>query len=417
MAKNQLDIGKTPHIIIEVAQGDLALRGSMEAALSGRGDFTVDETPEGLVMQVKDSLRLNVPEGSSILLREAKGDVSIKGIQGKVTIDVAHGDLVVRNSPRVNIGQADGDVIVTNADDSVSAGEVHGDIKLRNVGSVNLGSIDGDLSGRYLQGSVEIGKANGDVNLHTVSEDLHIGKSQRDVNLSNLGGLVRVESVDGDIRLRGSLSAGKHHLQAQGDVVIRWPVNAPLVVTAQAPNIANRLPLEDVQEEPGSLSGRLGDGETFVEVQAGGRVVLKPAEPEVAWEGEFGPDFAGDFVDMGLELAGLGERLASELESHMASLSANIEKRFGPDFAQKMAEKAALKAEKAMERVARRAERAQQRAERHAGRYGSWTEPPRPAPKPKATPEEQLKVLEMLEQGLISVEEANTLLKAMEGRE
>src|SRR5690606_34380397 len=260
-------------------------------------------------------------------------------------------------------------------------------------------------------------KAMGDVNLHTVSEDLHISKSHRDVNLSNLGGVVRVDQAEGDIRLRGSLAAGKHRFQAQGDVVIRWPVNAPLAITAKAPNISNRLPLDEAQGEQGSLSGRLGDGETFVEVQAGGRVVLKPAEPEVAWESDFGPDFAGDFVDIGLEMAGLGERLASELESHMASLSANIEKRFGPDFAQKMAEKAALKAEKAMERVARRAERAQQRAERHAGRYGSWTEPPRPAAKPKATPEEQLKVLEMLEQGLISVEEANTLLKAMEGRE
>jgi hypothetical protein len=56
--------------------------------------------------------------------------------------------------------------------------------------------------------------------------------------------------------------------------------------------------------------------------------------------------------------------------------------------------------------------------ERMARRYGS-PPPPRPPrspgpPEPQASSEEQVKILKMLENGVISVDEANTLLDALE---
>ena len=68
-----------------------------------------------------------------------------------------------------------------------------------------------------------------------------------------------------------------------------------------------------------------------------------------------------------------------------------------------------IKAEKAAERARQRAERQQ--------RYGvrvSRTAAPTPEPKQKASSEEQLKILKMVEQGIISPNEAATLLEALE---
>ncbi len=118
-------------------------------------------------------------------------------------------------------------------------------------------------------------------------------------------------------------------------------------------------------------------------------------------------------ADFGQEMARLSERIAGEINNRMSEVSVRLEQRFGPEFAQKMAEKAAQKAEKAVARAAREAERSRRRAERYQG----WAPEPPPQKRtaPRTSAEEQKKVLEMLEQGVISVEEANTLLKAMEG--
>ena len=78
--------------------------------------------------------------------------------------------------------------------------------------------------------------------------------------LSRAAGLVTVAEAAGDVRLRGSLPAGEHALQARGDVVLRWPVGAPLALTAEAKRFDNRLPLEEVSESGRRLNGRIGNG-------------------------------------------------------------------------------------------------------------------------------------------------------------
>jgi len=101
----------------------------------------------------------------------------------------------------------------------------------------------------------------------------------------------------------------------------------------------------------------------------------------------------------------------------LIEMSARMEERFGGDYAQRLAEKAARKAEQAVARAARHAARHQRQA-------NEWYVPPVP-PVPPAPPyqkarrrqpsaEEQVKILSMLEKGIISVDEAETLLRALE---
>ena len=74
----------------------------------------------------------------------------------------------------------------------------------------------------------------GDADLRTVNGSVTVSQGFRDVNLYNVGGLVSVAGVTGDIRLQGGLSDGDS-LEARGDVVVRWPANVALNLAVTAP--------------------------------------------------------------------------------------------------------------------------------------------------------------------------------------
>jgi hypothetical protein len=125
--------------------------------------------------------------------------------------------------------------------------------------------------------------------------------------------------------------------------------------------------------------------------------------------------------DIDIDFGGLGEYFSTEINNRMSELSARMEKEFGPSFTAKIeqtAKEAANKAERAAERAVRKAEQAARKARYQADR-SSWNAPQPPArpqsPKEnKATEEEQIKILRMVENGIISPDEATTLLEAID---
>ena len=78
------------------------------------------------------------------------------------------------------------------------------------------------------------------------------------------------------------------------------------------------------------------------------------------------------------------------------------------------------KAQRVQERATLAAERAARRVEMHARRWGdarSWNVSVNAnvGKRPKVSQEEQLRILEMLQEGKITIKEAELLLKALEG--
>ncbi len=413
MSSMNYELGKAPHIHVLVARGDLSVRGHQDSRTVVNGVAQVEEIEGGLQLTATGSMSLRLPEAATLTVDQASGDMSLRGLLGDLQLGEVAGDLVIKNAGRVSLKKVAGDLVLVNLNGDAVIDEIYGDASLRRIIGVRIGTIYGDLAARNVDGAVEIGHGHGDISLNTVSDDLTIGRSQRDVNLRNLGGICLVEIAHGDIRLRGGLMSGKHSFKADGDIVLRWPANAPLNLTARANSILNRLSLENPVSETGLLTGQIGDGAATVNLDARGRIVLKAADPdsEQDWDnmGEEYVAFGEGMAGFGAQFAGLGEQLASQFENQMAQLSVRLESKFGPDFAQKMAEKAARRAEQAVERVARHTEKTR----RQAGNRADWSPPPPPRPKAGPNAEEQRKVLEMLEKGLISVDEANALLKAM----
>lgn len=430
MSQERIELGEQPRLTIE-CDGDLKIVGWAETAVLLRGsDYETEEQEDGLLIQSQGDLRLTVPGQAALTLRRVQGDLVIKQVGGPISIATVYGDAALSGLIQVKLQTVHGDLSVKQISEPVNAETIHGDAACRQVGAVNLGSVHGDLLVRYASGDTQVSSVGGDVNLAYSSGGLTLEQGRRDVNVRQVEGLLRLNQVNGDVRLRGGLGEGEHHCQANGDIVVQWPADMPLNLDATAPAIQNRLPLEEVEEKEGRLVGSLGAGKTHLTLVANGRIVLKEERHgQVEWEGG-GDDFAFGFS---FDLDNLGERIGREMEAHMSRLTNEFQSQFGPEFAQKMAEKMTRQAEKAAARAERAAERIQQQAERQTRWQSKWPAPPppppapgRPAkpmkpakpakpPEPKATPEEQLKILKMVEQGIISPEEANTLLEAIEG--
>lgn len=417
MGKERFQVGKTPHIVITDCRGDLVIRPWLELDVRAKGEFKVEETKDQLTFESTGDLVLSVPEGASVHVEQGHGDVVIRSIYGDVSLNKVAGDLILGNLTAAKVNHIAGDMVAKNMSSSLVAQRVDGDVVARNMdGDLSLELVNGDVMAQFISGSVSFVKVMGDINVHSVNGDVEIVSGSRDANLRNLGGRCLVQNIAGDIRLLGGLGPYSHSLTAGGDIVLIWPLDAPLLMEAEASEIDNRLPLVDLNESDGKISGRLGDGKTRLAITAGGRLVLKEAQV-ISKKWNVGGEQLFDF-DFVSELTNLGTKISSEVNEQVARVTAELENNFGPDFMQNMAEQFSQKAGAA-------ADKARQASEREFVRKST----PKQKPKKRSTPadggdngvksgtsyEAQLKILKMVEKGVISPDEANMLLKALEG--
>lgn len=441
MRKEFTTTSKVPHLIIEKSNGPLTIRVSPEKRLLLKGnDFNIDEKGENsdtYLIQNNADLSIWVSESAVLTIEEAHGPVVIKGVQGELNVKSYHGNLTLKNAGETTITSGHGSLLVRDNNGSLTIESLYGDFSLRNGQNLTVNSLHGDLMAKNLNGSVNLKQVTGDISLRTISEDVTIEYGGRDVNLRNVGGILTANQVDGDIRLYDQLISGSHVIKAKGDVVIRWPLtNLNLDATAYG-EIICQLPLEDQisnkekKERPQTLIGRMGDGKTNLTIESQGDIILKRLTSGESHENINVDIDLSDFSEFGAQMAAFGEEMASgfdeQFTAHMESLSKQFERKFDHQYAEQVARKAEEAAEKlsrkiedAMHKVQQRIANAEYAAATHPTPPTPPTHPGHPTPPtpPSATQEDtsaaQLKVLEMLEKGTITVEEANTLLKALE---
>jgi DUF4097 and DUF4098 domain-containing protein YvlB len=411
MNQEKIFTGKAPHISIADCNGDLVVRTWAETAVSLKGEsFEVNQDDDKISISSQRSLQLTVPVLSSLSVSYVNGDVAIKLLEGDVDLVEVNGDAILRGANNVHIQTLNSDLSAKNLDGTLTIDMINGDASLRNIGGLTVQTIQGDLAVRNVTGDVQLHQAQGDVSLRTVNGDVTIENGQRDLNLRNLGGLANVQGIQGDIRLYGGLSQGDHTFAAERDIIVRWPLDAPLNLTATAPSIKNRLSLEKETEMENTLIGRLGDGETNVSLTANGRILLKETEiVNQKWQDNDAFDAEFDF-----DFANFGSQITQQINEQVSQISQKLENTLGPEFTQRMAAKITQKVERATAKAEQAAERARQRAERQQYRQRGPRTTGSTEPKQSVSSEEQLKILKMVEQGIISPSDAATLLEAME---
>ena len=383
--------GETPRVHIEAVGGDLRLRGWDRPEVAAQGD----------------EARLS-KEGEEAALLSGSGDLSAR-VPWQATID---------------LGSVGGDAKITDLGGALSIGKVGGDLALRKTGPAQVGQVGGDARVKRVAGSLRIGQAGGDVTIREVEGETSLGRVGGDLYVRDVGGACRAEQVGGDLVLSTDFMPGaSYYFNVGGDVVCRVPPGASVRVRVPAEaELGLDAPGAEVVEGPEGEEIVFGAGEALLELEAGGEIRLVEEAEDYMMAINFQLE-----EDLESRLSELEERLSEQL----SGLDALIAKK---------AEKFRTKAEREAERAARQAERLARKAERMAEqgrRKRSFTfsfggdpfegafprgsrrpAPPTPPREPEepVTDEERLMILRMVEKKQISVEEAEKLLAALEGR-
>lgn len=390
MEGNAIPISENKTVIVKCS-GDLFLRGDEQAEVrfqSSEDRIRVHQSNENVYVETHASMDISVPRRATIIIERVGGSAFVQDLEGSLTIMKVGGDLALQRMGSVRVEKAGGSCLIEDVSDALSIGKIGGDLTVRQaVGEFSAGTVGGSAS---LQ----------------------------------LAGIGHAEArVGGDAQLYFTQSVGDRiTLKAGGNIGLYVPENANaafnLVSNGERVEVRLRRQGEQVINEEFELRRyelSLGGGDGKVEMVAGGDIRLSDEEiqPEPiteeldrremawkearerhghpSWSGGFGFDRSSAWADM-------------------------ISRR-----AQEAARRAEQRAQNAMrrteEQIRMAAEREIHRTERH-WRTGVPTPPTPPTPPPAhpVTEKERLMILQMLQDGKITVEQAEMLLAAMEGR-
>ena len=389
----------SPTLSIVKCSGDLTVRGSSRSTVRvACSDDKAEVKQEGATIMVSSAsdLSIEAPYDTTCRIQKASADLSVKRILGNIDIESVHGDLVLNRVGAVRVGTAGADVSARSVDGDLIVGSIHGDFSAR--------EIDGNLM------------------VETVG---------RDLGLRDLHGNGTAQNVHGDIRLRTALLPGRSYsFKAGGDLVARIAADSHADLTLRSGRDKPRVKTElsNMTASQREVRGRLGDGGAEATMEAGRDLVLaiQDSEGSGSWEdmvmgvGSLGAEF-------GLEFAGLAEEIASQIDSQMSRMSSELEAKLSnlsslDERAAIAAQRAQKQAEKAAEQLRRAADREAERARRRAdkqrwkagGRTSGWPiDPPESSSEP-ISDDERLAILNMVAEGKITIEEAESLLKALD---
>ncbi len=399
MRHSTLTVQGAPILRVEGVGGDLQIVGWERSEVTAKADGdTLQLESDGQVARASSGtdLILYVPRDIVIRVEGVGGDADIRAVPGGMDIASIGGDLQMRNVGVVKVGAVGGDMSVRGCAGDFSADSVGGDASLHEVkGSVSL-SIGADLYLRNAEGSISA-QAGADAVLYLVPQP--------------------GQSIS---------------VQAGSDILVRVPAKVDATFSLQGcddESIRVDLPGVDPVEVGMFRQMTLGTGSASINLTAGSEIIVTSRQEEWESVAEFDPlgreapfapgEFPGITPDM-------HERISRRMEE-----------------ATRRALKASVRAQEQSERVQRRVDSAMRRAEEkmrsaerrtaHMGiSIGKWgvvidgnrPKPPTPPvppfpPRPVSDPvsdEERLTILKMLQEKKISLQEAEKLLAALEGK-
>ena len=362
-----ISVGKSPRIIASSISGDISVVGwdGNEILIKADDDeLSLEQNGDEIRFTCQDDMSLRVPKAAMLSFAAIGGDASVRGITGDIEIKAIKGDLSMRDVGNVSIDSIQADFSLRGARGNLYVRNASGDVSLRDVeGNVNIESISDDLALRGARGNVKV----------NVGEDVVVYLEPRD--------------------------DGEYLVTAGDDILLVLPPYANATVTMQGDEIEVKWP--GVEEDPEATERvvTLGSGAAKIVLNAGGDIRLTNQANAAESAEEF-----GNFAGLNFDWSGFGERISRQVEQ--------------------VTSRAAKRAEEA----ARRAER---HAERHARRWGgrvnfgpgpSWDFGPKGMPTPPGVPksepvadEERMAILKMLQEKKITSEQAEQLLRALEG--
>ena len=356
----------SPKIRIETLAGRLQVRAWESATVEVYGEepgqLSANLENEEIRITGSADCQVFAPAAARLEASSVGGEVSIQGVTG---------DLLLRT--------------------------VGGDLRLRDVGGAAVETVGGDLFARSLTGELSVDRAGGDAVVDEVEGDVRLRTVGGDLRISRVAGLVQAVA-GGDVRVSILPKASTHStVQAGGDLSCTVPEDssARLLLTAGG-DLHLAVPVEAMSTATG-CEVVLGEGQATVQLSAGGDLSLR-----TGIEG-----FGGIDIDLGGAIA---DRVGAEIEAQMTEIEGRIGG-LGEKLGYFDSERIGHKIRQTIAKAQRKAARAQMRA----ATLRAEAVPSEPAPGSSA--QERIAVLRMLEEGKLTVTQAEELLQALEPRE
>lgn len=395
MDGNTIPINENTAVIVK-SSGDLYMRGQeqSEVRFSGSEDrVRVHQSNDTLYIETRSSIDLEVPREAKVIVEKVGGSAFLQDLKGSIVVQKIGGDLSLQRVGTMRIEKVGGGCMI----DGVS-------------GALAIEKVGGDLTVRQAASSVTV---------ETVGGDCDVQTSGGDVLAARAGGNVFAYITEG-VREKVTLRAG-------GDVDVYIPSNScgRFNINSSGENIFLDFNRQEGQQ-PQTINSRhyefsLGEGGPQFEVNAGGDVRVSDATVEPSsitgdlerlenawtdargrysspgWSGGFGFDRTSAWADM---VSRRAQEAARRAEQRVQAATRRTE-----------------------EQIRQAAEREMHRGERYGG-FGPMPPVPPAGPMPPmpiqrtapVSEKERLMVLQMLQEGKITVEQAEQLLAALEGR-
>lgn len=409
----QQTISTKPDVKVHVTgiPGDLRVAGWERAEIMAKtdgDDLQLISSNGSVQASCDEDLILYLPRQATLDIEKVSGDASLQAMQGPVSIGPVAGDLTMHDVNAVNL-------------DSVS-----GDTSLRKVGAVTAKSISGDFSLRVGNGPCAIETIGGDASIRDVNGEVAIQCVGSDLYLRNIRGSINV-NADADVALYVDPLPGNTYTATAGDdIIVRLPPKVDLelhLVGAEAENVNVNIPGVEFSGDSATYDLFIGEEKENIAKMylTSGDDLLVTSQSD-AWESaaDFGVDM-NDFGAWGIPPIPplppeFSERINRRVQAAMERAHAHIEE------AGRHAETTGRRVEAAVRRAEAKARAAGVRARRgqvnmRIGRW-DWDISPQ-GPVASAEPpsdEERLTILRMLKEKKISLEDAEKLLAALEGK-
>lgn len=391
------------------------------------------------VVGVSGNLYLTGWNTEEIRIKDLSDKDTIKTKKDLVEIQMpGDGFIHIPHDLEVEIQSVSGDAVIKRINNDLMISSISGDLLLSDISTASIGSVSGDLVAKRVQGDIKIENTSGDALIDNIQGQISLQQVGGDIVIQEVaGGIEATAGGDGTIDFH-PVPWQAYQIAVGGNLSVSLPeeCNADLSIKSGGKDINVILGELDIKSQEAELTQQLGEGGPAVMLSAGEKVFISGDDFNIftglkmnAEElGSISIDFSAKTSeqiknslgnleeDLRESLSGLSDSL-EEIglsEENMRKIGFQIEE--SSKLAAEKAEMAAVKAQAKVEKTISKARQKALKAQAKAKEFdlGEFLE--KHSEKQAVNESERLMILEMLQEKKISLDEADQLLKALEGK-
>jgi hypothetical protein len=200
------DVPNAARIVIK-AKGDLRVQAHDAREIRVEGEAEVRQKSNGYEIDVRRPCTAYVPADSFVTIEYASRDVNIHGVMGDIMVEEIddRGNLTLSDVGSVKINEVGRNVVADRVHGDLAAEEVGGNVDLRDaMGNVRLNEVGGNVTAERIMGDLKIEEAGGNVALESVSGSIQIEDTGGNLIARGVVGAIMVEDVGGNATIDGS---------------------------------------------------------------------------------------------------------------------------------------------------------------------------------------------------------------------